>query len=141
MAAHAIYRSVTPEAQTISLPVAAALFPGQFVLSDGEEFTLATTGFGRLLLLNNRRFYDQTDVDQYEVDETAVAYRLEVEQEYRARLVIGTYAHGDPLTVGPAGLLAATTGDLIIAYYDGPGETLAAVTLADIVIANAHISA
>jgi hypothetical protein len=143
MGAHVIYRGpVEREPETINLPVAGAYLPGTFVTSDLAEFTQAADSLGRLMLLNNRRFYTQTDVDAYEADETGIAYRLEVEQEYRAVVVAATYAYGDPLTVNASGLLAAATaGTKVVAYFDGAGAVIATDSLADIVIANSYISA
>lgn len=142
MAAHVIYRGpVEREPETINLPVAGAYLPGVLVTSDLSEFTLAANSLGRVLLLSNRRMYTQTDVDAYEADETGIAYRLEPEQEYRAILAAAAYVHGAPLTWNGTAFAAATAGTKVLAYYDGPGETLAAAGLADIVIANAHIQA
>lgn len=142
MAAHVIYRGpVEREPETINLPVAAALLPGNLVTSDGGEFSLAADSLGRVLLLSNRRFYTQTDTDAYEADETAIAYRLEVEQEYRAILAAAAYVHGAPLTWNGTAFAAATAGTKVLAFYDGSGETLVAAGLADIVIANSHIQA
>lgn len=141
--ANVIYRGPTArEPETINLPVAGAYLPGTFVTSDGSELTQAAAAEGRLLLLGNRRFYEQGPDDAYAADETAVAYRLEGEQEYQARFAAGTYANGDPLTVNASGqAAAATAGDLIVAYYDGAGATLGAGDRDDIVIAtNSHIA-
>lgn len=138
-----IYRGpVEREPETICLPVAGAYLPGTFVLSDAAKFDQAAGSFGRLLLLSNRRMYTQTNVDAYEADETGIAYRVEVEQEFEAVLVAAAYAHGAPLTVVAGGVLsAAVAGTKVVAYYDGVGETLAANGLADVVIANSYIQA
>lgn len=138
--ANVIYRGpIAREPQTINLPVAGAYLPGTFVTSDGEEFTQAAAATGRLLLLSNRRFYDQGPDDAYEAGETGVAYRIEPDQEYTAAMAAGTYAHGDELTVNASGqLAAAATGDLVIAYVDGAGGTLEAGDRYDVVIADTY---
>jgi hypothetical protein len=138
--ANVIFRGpVSREPETINLPVAGAYLPGTFVTSDGEELTQATVGSGRLLLLGNRRFYDQGPLGAYEAEETAVAYRLEPEHEYQAAMAAGTYAFGAPLTVGAAGRLTAATAEtVVVAYFDQAGGTLTAGALADVVIARGH---
>ena len=139
--ANVIYRGpIAREPQTINLPVAGAYLPGTFVTSDGAELTQATAAGDRLLLLSNRRFYEQGPDDAYLADETAVAYRIEPDQEYSAAMAAGTYAHGDALTVAAVGrLAAATAGDVVVAYVDGPGGTLDAGTRYDVVIANSYV--
>lgn len=123
--------------KTISLPVAGAYFPGSFVTSDGSEFTQATTGEARVLLLNNQEYKDQSVTTAYTSGDTADAFRLEPEMEFQARAAAATYVHGDPLTINASGILAAAAaGDLVVAYYDGAGETLAATALVDVVWAN-----
>lgn len=142
MVANVIYRGpIEREPETINLPVAAITFPGEFVLSDGEELTRASDGFGRLLLASTRRMYAQTDVDEYEAGETAIAYRVEVEHEYRVRAVLSTYSVGDELTVGANGrVLAAVSGDRVVAFSE-VNATLGSEELLDIVIANSYIKA
>lgn len=145
MAANVIYRGpVAREPQTINLPVAGAYDPGIFVTSDGAELTQAADATGRLLLLSNRRFYEQGPDEAYQAGETAVAYRVEDDQEYTAQFAEGTYTHGQPLTVNDSGQLAdgSTGSALVVAYYDGKGETLTAGQRDDIVIAtNTHVGA
>lgn len=138
--ANVIYRGpVAREPQTINLPVAGAYLPGTFVTSDGTEFTQADAATDRLLLLSNRRFYNQGPDEAYEADETGVAYRIEPDQEYSAAMAADTYSHGDALTVDSNGRLAtATSGDLVIAYVDGDGGTLEAGDRHDVVIANTY---
>lgn len=142
MAAHVIYRGpVEREPETINLPVDAVTYPGEFVLSDSTKLSIAADGFGRLLLASNRRMYTQTDLDPYAADETGIAYRLEVEQEYRARAVAATYTVGQELTVNSAGrLVAAAAGNRVVAFAD-VAVVLAAVGLMDVVIANSYIKA
>lgn len=138
--ANVIYRGpVSREPETINLPVAGAYTPGVFVTSDGDEFTVADGVAGRLLLLSNRRFYDQGPDAAYESGDTGVAYRLETEQEYTAQFAAGTYAKGDALTVNATGqMVAATAGDIVVAFYDGAGAELSAGDRDDIVIASRY---
>ncbi len=142
--ANVIYRGpVTREPQTVNLPVAGAYLPGTIVTSDGSTLTeaaaaeasLAGTAGTRYFVLSNRRFYSQGPDDAYVADETGVAYRTEGDQEYQARFAAGTYAKGDALTVTTGQLAAAAAGDIVIAFYDGKGATLAAGDRDDIVIA------
>lgn len=135
--ANVIYRGpIKREPETINLPVTGAYLPGTFVTSDGAEMTQAADAEGRVFLLSNRQFYEQGPDDAYAAGETAVAYRLEPEQEYQARFAAGTYAKGDALTVNASGQMA-TAGDdvVVVAYYDGEGATLEAGDRDDIVIA------
>lgn len=137
MPANVIYRGpIAREPQTKNLPVAGAYLPGLFVVENtDEELELADGATGRLLLLSNRRFYAQGPDQAYEEGETAVAYRVEPDQEYTARFAAGTYAKGDPLTINGEGRVAAAGTGAVIAYYDGEGGTLAAGDRDDIVIA------
>ena len=143
--ANVIYRGpIAREPQTINLPVAGAYTPGIFVTSDGAELTQATGPTGRLLLLSNRRFYEQGPDDAYAAGETGVAYRVEGDQEYSAQFAAGTYTKGQPLTVDANGRLASASAGsaLVVAYYDGEGATLTAGQRDDIVLATkVHIGA
>lgn len=141
--ANVIYRGPTArEPETINLPVAGAYLPGTFVTSDGSELTQAAAAEGRLLLLGNRRFYEQGPDDAYTADETAVAYRIESDQEYTAVAAAGAYVHGAALTVNASGqVAAATAGDVVVAFVDGSPGTLAEAGRIDIVIAtNSHVA-
>jgi len=137
-----IYRGpVEREPETINLPAVGAYLPGLFVTSDGDELTLAGVGGARVLLLSNRRFYDQGLADAYAAGETAVAYRLRPDDEFQARLAAGTYAHGDALAVDANGRLAAAgLSAVVIAHYNQAGATLSAGDLADVVIANSYVT-
>jgi hypothetical protein len=142
--ANVIYRGpVSREPETINLPVAGAYKPGLFVTSDGSELTQATTGTGRLLLLGNLRAIGQGPDEAYVSGETGVAYRIEGEQEYTAQFTAGTYNHGARLTVDSnSRMAAATTGAVVVAFYDGPTATFVNGDRGDIVIAtNSHVSA
>lgn len=135
--ANVIYRGpVEREPETTNLPVAGAYEPGIFVTSDGAEFTQAADATGRLFVLGNRRFYNQGPDVAYESGETGIGYRTESDQEYQVRFAAATYAHGDALTVNDSGqAAAATTGDIVVAFYDGDGATLEAGDRDDVVIA------
>lgn len=143
--ANVIYRGpLEREPETINLPVAGAYLPGILVTSDGSTLTQATAPTGRLLMLSNRRFYDQGPDTAYASGDTGVAYRLEDDQEYSGQFAAGTYTHGQALTVNSDGRFAdGSTGSvLVVAYYDGAGATLSAGDRDDVVIAfNTHIGA
>lgn len=138
--ANVIYRGpIEREPTTVNLPVDGELLPGSFVREDDGDLVQATAGTGRLFLLSNRRFFEQGPADAYEDGETAVAFRLRPDDEFQARMAAGTYAKGAALTVGASGRLqAATTGNVVVAYYDQDGGTVEAGTLADVVIANSY---
>ena len=136
-----IYRGPAErEPETLNIVIGAALQPGVAVRKTAGALVAATVATGRVFILGNRRFYDQSTEDAYLVGETAVAYRLEPEQEYQAELAAAAYTEGQALTVGAAGVLkAAASGDVVLFYFDGAGRTLAAQGPADVVVANAYI--
>jgi hypothetical protein len=112
------------------------------VKRSGNELVAATAGTGRNLLLGNRRFYGQDILTAYADEETAVAYRLEPEQEYYAQLAAAAYTRGQELTIGAGGVLvAAATTNVVVAYFDEADRTLSAQGFADIVIANSYVKA
>lgn len=135
-----IYRGpAAEEPQTVNLPVAGAYLPGVLVTSDGAELTVATGADDEkgLLVLSNLRLAGQDLATAYTADDTAVAYRTKPDQEYQVRMAAGTYAVGDPLTPGAAGVLAAAaTGNVVVAFYNGVTTALSANDLADVKIAN-----
>lgn len=139
--ANVIYRGpVEREPETLNLPIGAALLPGVAVKETAGELVAATVGTGRNFLLGNRRFYGQDITTAYAENETAVAYRLEPEQEYYARLAAAAYAKGAALTIGSGGVFeAAAAGDVVVAYFDEADRTLSAPGFADIVIANSYV--
>ncbi len=129
---------------------AAALLPGTAVAVGATQLSQATSASGvRLALLADRDFYSTGQFDAndplttaYASGDTGVAYELEPGQRYSWAMAAGTYTNGQELTVGAAGrLAAATTGGIVVAYYDGPGATLAAGVLADVAIANFYTKA
>ena len=131
------------QAETLTGLVNGALLPATFVTFDGTDFNQATTGAGsRLFVLNMRDFYTQTITDAYEDNETGQAYRAKPDEEYTVAFAAGTYAYGAELMVAASGRLAAATStNLVVAWFDQPGATLAAGDLADVAIANAYIKA
>jgi hypothetical protein len=140
--ANVIYRGpVERQPQTLNKTVIGALLPGTAVLIGGASFTQATAAnTGRIGVLSNRNFYEQGVTDAYVTGETAVAYRLEPEQEYQFAFAAGAYTQGQELTVGAAGrLVAAVATNVVVAFFDQAGATLAAGDLADAVIANSYV--
>lgn len=141
--ANVVYRgSVAKQPETITGLVSGALLPASFVTYNGTTFAQATAGTGRLFILERRDFYTQTATDAYVSGETGMGYRLEPEQEYQSVMAAGTYTFGQELTVAASGRLsAATSADVVVAYYDQAGATLTAGDLADVVIANSYVKA
>lgn len=141
--ANVIYRGpVEREAETLNLPVTGTYLPGTFVTkaSTGKAVK-ATSGTGRLLLLSNPRFLERDIDTAYAADETGIQYRIEPEQEYYARAVIGNYADQAELTVNADGVLAAAaSGDAVVAFVDG-AVNLTTGGFMDVVIASRYIKA
>lgn len=132
---HVIYRGpVEREPETINLKVAAALKPGVAVTITGGKLAALANAKGRVLILSNRRFYGQAIDTAYEADETAVAYRVEGEQEYNVQLKAAAYKYGDPLTIGAGGVFEAAGANLVVAFFDEKDRTVAAGEYGDIVI-------
>jgi len=100
-------------------------------------------------LLSDRDFYSLGQFDAndplktpYVSGETGVAYELEFGQRHMWAMAAGTYTNGQELTVGAAGrLTAAAAAGIVVAFFDGPGATLAAGDLADVAIANFYTKA
>lgn len=132
------------EPQTLNLPVAGAYLPGLFVTASQTALTLATAADmeERLYVLSNMRFAGQDIATAYTSGDTGVAYIPKPGDKFQARLAAATYAFGAPLTIGASGYLtAATTGDVVYAYYDDTGATVTAGTLKDVEIANSFVKA
>lgn len=130
--------------------VSGALLPGTAVTVGATQFTQATApNASRIALLADRDFYSLGQFDAndplkvaYASGDTGVAYELEPGQRYTWAMAAGTYTNGQELTIAAAGrLAAAATTNVVIAYYDGPGATLAAGDLADVAIANFYTKA
>jgi hypothetical protein len=142
--ANVIYRGpVEREPETINIPIATALIPGVAMKKLSAKATVATDAKGRVFVLGNRRFIGQDINTAYAVNETAVLYRTEPEQEYYVQLAAAAYTIGQELTVGAAGVFkAAVTGDVVIATFDEKANrTLAAQGFGDVVIINAYVKA
>lgn len=128
--------------ETVNLPVNGALLPGIFVTSDGAQLSASTAGTGRNLLLGNREFYDQDVTTAYADGETGVAYKLMPEDKIQALLVAGTYTYGQELTINASGQLAAAAAtNVVVAFYEQAGATLATTELADVTVANSYVKA
>lgn len=139
--ANVIYRGpIKDEPETVSnKTVAGAYLPGIFVTESATELTVATAADieADLLLLSNRRFYDQDVATAYVSGDTGVAYRPRPGELYQARLAAATYAAGDPLTIGASGYLtAAAAGERVVAWFNGTAGAITAGALTDVRIAN-----
>lgn len=140
--ANAIYRGPAErQPQTLNKPVTGALLPGTAVLIGGTAFTQATAATaGRIGVLSNRNFYEQGPMDAYVSGETAVAYRLEPEQEYQWAMAAATYTQGQELTIAASGRLAAAAStNVVVAFFDQAGGAVSAGVLADVVIARPYV--
>lgn len=132
------------EPRTISdRTVSGALLPCTGVVVGATQLTQATAvSGGRLALLCNRDFYEQSLTDAYTSGDTGVALRLEPELEVQWAMAHGIYTTGQELTVGSFGRLqAAAAGSIVVAYFDQAGANLTAGQLADVVIANSYTKA
>ena len=131
------------EPRTISdRTVAGAYLPGTAVVVGSATLTQATAPGGRIALLSNRDFYDQSATTAYASGDTGVAYRLEPEAEVQWAMAAATYTFGQELTIGAAGrLVAAASGNVVVAFFDQAGATVAAGALCDVVIANQYTKA
>ncbi|WP_343639018.1 hypothetical protein [Roseateles sp.] len=121
-----------------------ALLPCTAVVVSATQFSQATAvSGGRLALLADRDYYGVNHFNAndplktaYTSGDTGVAYILEPSQEYQWAMAAGTYTNGQELTLGAGGrLTAAASGNIVVAYYDGPGATKAAGDLADVITA------
>lgn len=153
MAANRVFRSVKEDPRVISdRTVSGALLPCTAVFIGATQLTQATSASGgRLALLGNRDFYGTTAsgftatdpmLTAYTSGETGLAYLLEPTDEVVWAVAAGTYTNGQELTVAASGrLAAASTGNIVVAYFDQAGGTLAAGDLADVCIANFYAKA
>lgn len=140
--ANVIYRGpVEREPETINLPVSATLSPGVFVKKNAGQLEAAGGSTGRLMVLSNRRFMETDITTAYAVDETAIAYRVEPEQEYQMLAATGNYADQVELSCSADGKLkVAVTGEVVLAFVDG-AKNLAAEGFLDVVISNGYVKA
>jgi hypothetical protein len=145
MVAHVIYRGPAErEPETINIPIVGAYLPGIAVKRNASnQGVAATDATGRNFILGNRRFIGQAIDTAYAVGDTAVLYRVEVDQEYNVQLVAGAYTIGQELTIGTGGVFrAAVAGNVVYAAFDEKaGRTLATQGFGDIVIVNAYVKA
>lgn len=145
MAGNVIYRGpVKDEPETVNLPVAGAYSPGIMVTSDGSQLTVATASNieDDLLILSNRRFYDQDVTTAYASGDTGVAYRPRPGEVYQVRVAAATYAVGATLTIGASGYLTATgTSERVLAFFADTAGAYSAGDLADVRIANSFNTA
>lgn len=142
MAANVIFRGpseLQQQVQTITLPVAGAYLPGEFVVSDGIEFTRAAEAVANMQILTNRDFYGQGLDDAYAANDSGIAYRIAPDLNFQVRMAAATYAYNDELTVDANGrLAAASTGDIVVATFTGVPGAFTAGQLADVTIANSY---
>jgi hypothetical protein len=130
---------------------AASLLPGTWVSILIATVAQATAASGvRLGLLAERDWYSTGQFDAndplktaYASGDTAQVYVPEPGQSYMAAVAAATYTNGQELTVGASGrLAAASAGNVVVAYYDGPnGVSRSAGDLVDVVIANFYTKA
>jgi hypothetical protein len=125
--------------KTLNLPVVGAYLPGIFVVSDGTQLTAANGAEGRVLVLGNKDFHEQSVNDAYVAGDTGIGYRPRDEDEYLVRFAAGSYTTGQALSIGATGLAkAAAVSDVVVAYFDQPDATLSANDFADVVIAKGY---
>lgn len=142
--AKVIYRGpANEEPRTLSdRTVAGAYLPGTFVVVGESTFTQATAPGGRVALLTNRDFYDQSVTTAYASGDTGVAYRIKPEHQVQCAMAAATYTFGQELTIAAAGrLAAASSGDIVVAFFDQAGAVISAGALCDVVIANSYTKA
>lgn len=141
-----IYRGpIKDEPETVShLTVAGAYLPGILVTASATALTVATASDieSELLILSNRRFYNQDLATAYVSGDTGVAYRPRPGEVYQVRLAAATYAVGDNLTIGASGYLTkAGASERVLATYQGVAGAVSAGALADVRIANSFNTA
>lgn len=153
MAGNRIFRGACEHPRVISdRTVSGALLPATGVSVGASTLTQATTPSAvRLALLMNRDYYglfsDSLTTTNpllipYVSGETGLAMVIRPGDEVVWAMAAGTYTNGQELTVGASGrLTAAATTNVVVAYYDQTGATLAAGDLADVCVANFYTKA
>ena len=146
MSGNVIYRGpIKDEPETVSdKKVAGAYLPGILCTESATQLTVAAAADIEkdLVILSNRRFYDQDIATAYASGDTAVAYRPRPGEIYQVRVAATTYAKGDPLTVGASGYLEdASTSERVIAFFEDTPGAYSAGDLADVRIANSFLTA
>ena len=130
--------------RSLNKVLAAALLCGTFVeVNASDQFAQITSADDtRPLILTNMEFKDQTINDAYVSGDTGVAFELNPNDMFYARLGAATYTSGQPLTIGASGrLVAAAAGDRVIAHFDDTPGAFTAGQFADVVIANSYVKA
>lgn len=130
---------------------AAALLPGTWVSILVATVAQATTPSAvRLGLLAERDWFSTGQLDAndplktaYASGDTAQVYLPRPAESYMSAVAAATYTNGQELTVAANGrLAAAASGNVVVAYYDGPnGVARSAGDLVDVVIANFYTKA
>lgn len=141
MAGNRIFRGPTDrQFRTVSKPVAGAYLPGTFVEETATQLAQITTAVAkRPLLLMNVDHVEQGVADAYTSGDTGLGIELEPGMVVQARVAAATYAKGAPLTVAASGrLAAATTGTVVVAFFDDVPGAKSAGDLVDVVIANSY---
>jgi len=141
MAGNAIYRGPNGscvQPRTVNKPVAGAYLPGTFVEETATQLSQITTATDkRPMILGTLDFKDQDTATAYTSGDTGVAFQLEQGQVYSCAMAAATYTYNQPLTIGAAGrLTAATTGNVIVAFFKDTPGAFSAGALADVEIAN-----
>lgn len=128
---------------TVNRPVSGAYLPGSLVEDTGSALTQLTTAVDKLpMVLSNKQFHDQDILTAYASGDTGVAYEALPGDRFQCRMAAATYTARQPLTIGASGRLqAASTGNPIVAYFDGTPGALSADDLADVVWANSSAKA
>ena len=132
--------------------VSGALLPCTAVTVGATALTQATApNTSRIALLANRdfyadpaQFYTATDplLTAYTSGDTGVALELEPGQRVTWAMAAATYTNGQELTIAAAGRLAAAAStNVVVAFFDQAGATLAAGALAEVSIANFYTKA
>lgn len=153
MAGQRVIRSADKNPRIISdRTVSGALLPCTAVSIGASQLAQATSASAvRLALLMNRDFYGApaaastaTDplLTAYVSGETGLAVCLVPDLEVVWAMAAATYTNGQELTVAASGrLAAASSGNIVVAYFDQAGGALSAGDLADVCIANFYTKA
>lgn len=137
MVANVIYRGPAErEPETVMAVTAGGYMPGLVVTyTNGGTATQAANAKGRWGILGNSRFLGQSVDTAYGTGDSCVVYRVEGDQEYNARLAIGTYTPNQELTVSAGTFKAAVATDVVVAVFDEKANrTLSAIGLGDVVL-------
>jgi len=129
--------------------VAGAYLPATFVTEGATALTQATAFAPGLRLLSDRDYYSIGQFDAvdplkaaYTSGDTGVAYVIEPAQKYQAAVAAATYTYMQELMVGAAGrLTAATSTNVVVAFFTGVPGAKSAGDLVDIEIANFYTKA